>query len=272
MRDDVPMTRKRLLEEGRHRAIEELSRERPELWTDEGRAFWGHECESCGQERPHTEVWGLICDCERQKARGIQETHVEEHRARLIQEILHRARIPRRFARCTFDSFERRNGTEEALDAARAWAESFSLDTEGGLLLAGPWGSGKTHLASAALLMAVDRTLVEARFLSAGKLVSRVRSGPDGGITWRPVREAIESELLLLDDLGQEVGTEFTRDVVARVIFGRYDDARPTLMTSNLGPKGLTDLFGGGVTSRIMEMAATRTLFAKDYRTRERAS
>jgi DNA replication protein DnaC len=266
-----PLTRGRLLEDGRRRALTELHDARPSAWSDEGRAFWGQRCDECGVTRPTHEIHGLACECERPRAREIQEFHLAEHREELVEEIIQRARIPRRFADCTFDTFERVQGVDDALDVTCEWADSFTLDTERGLLLAGNFGSGKTHLGVAALRTAVERVFVEARFVSAGDLVARVRSGPNG-ITWHPVEDAIEAELLLLDDLGQEVGTEFTRDVVCRVIFGRYDHARPTIMTSNLGPDGLKRVFGGAVLSRIYEMADTRTLFAKDYRTRERTA
>ena len=270
MRIRVPLTRHRLQEEARNKALTELHKERPNAWGDEGRAFWGQTCEECGQTRPDQEIHGLACQCERPRALEIQEAHLEAHREELVEEIIQRARIPRRFTGCTFDTFERVQGVDDALDATREWADSFTLDTERGILLAGNWGSGKTHLAVAALRTTVERTFVEARFVSAGELVSRVRSGER--LDWTPVEEAIEAELLLLDDLGQEVGTEFVRDIVARVLFGRYDHARPTIMTSNLGPDGLKRVFGGAVLSRIHQMADARTLFSKDFRTRERAS
>ena len=265
-----PLTRARLLEGGRHKALTELHEARPRAWSDEGRAFWGQRCDECGVTRPTHEIHGLACECERPRALEIQEAYLEEHREALVEEIIQRARIPRRFGHCTFDTFERVQGVDDAFDATREWAESFALDSERGILLAGNWGSGKTHLGVAALRTTVEETFVEARFVSAGELVSRVRSGER--LDWKPVEEAIEAELLLLDDLGQEVGTEFVRDIVARVIFGRYDHAQPTIMTSNLGPSGLKDTFGGAVLSRIYEMADTRTLFAKDYRTRERSA
>jgi DNA replication protein DnaC len=253
--------------EARTEAIHTLERKRPHRYSPDGPDFWGQKCDGCGVVRPPNDVFGLICECERAAATPIIENYVNEHRDALIPQILDRARIPRRYERCTFASFKERKGTEDALTVTRVWAGRFTLATETGLFLAGSFGSGKSHLATAALRTTVERTLVEARFVSAGALVSEVRSGER--IDWKPVEDAIRAELLLLDDLGQEAGTEFTRDIVARVIIGRYDEARPTIITSNHGPAALTNIFGGAITSRIHEMTSTQVLNASDYRATE---
>lgn len=171
---------------------------------------------------------------------------------------------PSTWTEIRIDGFELRKGTEEAFTATKAWAEALTLDTDRGLSFFGEFGSGKTHLAIAALRLAIQRTLVAGKYVSAGDLVGQVRSGQ--GINWTPVSDAIRAELFVLDDLGMEAGTDFTREVVARVLFGRYEAARPTIITSNHGPKGITRLFGGGITSRLHEMTDTIVLKASDYR------
>lgn len=264
------MSRHWIESQGAREARYAIEERRPTEWSDEGKAFYGHECPTCHEERPesphrHT---GYLCRCEREEAARLKADYAERVHPDVALAIRERWGVARRYAGCTFDTFTARAGTEEALVGAKAWAEAFTLDSQNGLLLAGPFGSGKTHLAVAALRVAIDASLVEGRYVSAGDLVGRVRGG--SGIYWTPVDDAIREELLVLDDLGQEVGTEFTRDVVARVIFGRYEAARPTIITSNHGPKGLTDIFGGAVVSRLHEMCDSLVLKASDYRTAAR--
>jgi len=205
-----------------------------------------------------------MCKCERPERARLAEEYVQEHRAETAERMWADADIPSRYLGCGFDTFEPRPGTEKALEAVRAWVDGYSLDSERGLFLAGPFGSGKTHLAVAALHEAVTWELAHGLFVSAAGLVSKVRKGER--LDWQPVELACGVDLLLLDDVGQEAGSDFTRDIVARVITSRYDESMPTIMTTNLGPQALTKALGGGVTSRIHEMCTALTLTATDYR------
>jgi DNA replication protein DnaC len=243
-------------------AIRELDSERPG-WTRLS-TYWGCMCETCGEERPSQPVHGCVCACERVKVAAIVADVMEREGPAVARAILEHAGIPVRHGASRFDTFQAVPGTADALAAVREWADAFTLETREGLLLAGPFGSGKSHLAVSALRHVIESALVEGRFVSAGDLVSAVRSGAH--ITWKPVDDAIGAELLVLDDLGQESGSDFTRDIIARVVFGRYDAARPTIFTSNLGTKGMTDALGGAVTSRLHEMTRPVTWIAKDYR------
>ena len=209
------------------------------------------------------------CGCDMAVYREVAAGLIDGSRDDLIVRTLGESGIPPRFDRATFDSFEPLHGTRDALGAAAAWAEAFTLETATGFLLAGRFGCGKTHLAVAALRVAIERTLVEGRFLSTGALIAQVRAGAP--VDYRPVELAIGAELLVFDDIGQEVGTDFERGILARVVMGRYDEARPTVFTSNHGPKGLERTLGGAVVSRIREMAETHVILATDYR-EQRAS
>jgi len=191
--------------------------------------------------------------------------YIAERRVSTTEAILRDAGIPARHARCDFDGFERRDGTEAAFKAALAWAQGFTLQTEIGLLLAGDFGSGKTHLATAALRHVVQESLVESMMVDAADLVPKVRGGPHAN--WQSVERAETVELLLLDDLGHGVATDFDRTVIARVVRARYVDELPTLITSNLGPAGLSEALGGSVASRIRQMVTCAVTQASDYRT-----
>lgn len=99
-------------------------------------------------------VWGVPCDC------GAQDRTAR---------VMARARIPTRYEHCDFENFDTDpwDGAPEApawnrnLEQARVVVEAFTRDfpvgTETGLLLMGPCGVGKTHLAVAALKQLVLR-------------------------------------------------------------------------------------------------------------------
>src|SRR5579863_485252 len=96
-------------------------------------------------------VWAVPCDC---------TTGDRTERA------LQRARVPERYRHCDFENYETDNDIENVTrDQLSAWnrsltqakllvqrfAAEFPAGCDHGLLLIGPWGVGKTHLAVAAL-------------------------------------------------------------------------------------------------------------------------
>lgn len=100
------------------------------------------------------DVWRLDqpeCECQR-KAREEEERQEAERDCWLMIERNKReSGIPPRQRECTLASFEEREGTGKALQAARRYIEVFAeMSSRGeGLLFAGPTGCGKTHLAAA---------------------------------------------------------------------------------------------------------------------------
>lgn len=239
----------------------------PETWT----------CPVCGEIlNVHRFVWlpgrpprGFFepCSCQRDAAEAARAAFIALARAEVADAHWDAAGVPARYRGCRFENFEPRRGTEAALSACRRYAECFALgETETGLLLIGPWGCGKTHLAVATARAVTERSLVKPVFVTAAGLVAAVRAGDGRKLDWSPVEDAVRAELLLLDDLGQENPTPFAREVLYAVVDGRYQARRPTLATSNLGDVQLRDQLGGALVSRLAEMCEPALLTASDYR------
>lgn len=110
--------------------------------------------------------------------------------------------------------------------AVGAYAESLMAGCDRGLLLVGPYGSGKTHSACAVLAAAARRYPVV--FAPMTDIVEEAATFRSGALSrYRNTR------LLCLDDLGKERPTEFAMEQVYGVIDQRCRDCKPIIVTTN---------------------------------------
>ena len=161
--------------------------------------------------------------------------------------LLARARIPGRHEHCDFENFD--TGLYENEPDATAWnrsleqaklvVESFARDypvgTDAGLLLMGPCGVGKTHLAVAVLKQLVLRGH-DVLFYDYRELLKEIQASynPVSQTTEMGVLEPVLTvELLLLDDLGASKPSAWALETVGHILNTRYNDKRITLLTTN---------------------------------------
>jgi DNA replication protein DnaC len=140
------------------------------------------------------------------------------------------------------------------------------------LLLLGPTGTGKTHQTYGAIReLALTGVAATWMVTTAADMYAalRPRHGIDSEAEFRRYRDA---SVLLLDDLGAErKPTEFTEEINFRLINWRYENHKPTLITSNLVPKEIGARLGDRVTSRLIEMCQRVVFVGPDRRRGEAA-
>jgi DNA replication protein DnaC len=174
------------------------------------------------------------------------------------------AGIPRRyFPHCRLADFHDRNNA--ALIAAKRRVRDFSdswlpgINNGRGLLLAGPCGSGKTHLAVAALLEIIDTA-------KPGKLLFNNFQDLIQEIKSEILRPLLEADLLVLDELGSQKPSLFVQDILYYVINTRYNDERTTIFTTN-HTEDLNERIGERLRSRLYEMTdEVKLAGVPDYR------
>lgn len=78
-------------------------------------------------------------------------------------------------------------------------------------------------------------------FTTAKGMLERVKATFDEGGTEAAVARYAKCDVLVLDDLGKEDATEWSVGTVFSVLDARYEDMRPTIVTSNYAPGALAD-------------------------------
>jgi len=214
--------------------------------------------------------------------------------------ILERARIPRRYEHCDFDNFDLdvhdegpqaqawNQDLRKALLLVRSFAREYGPGAEHGLLLMGPCGAGKTHLAVAALKEIVQRGHM-GLFYDYRELLKAIQScyNPVSQTTEMEVLDPVlTAEVLLLDDLGASKPSAWALETVGHILNTRYNEKRVTLATTNfldreareragaVLPTGqtvrtedsLADRVGQRIRSRLYEMCRTVEILVPDYR------
>lgn len=139
----------------------------------------------------------------------------------------------------TFETFDPKRVNlpqeqQENLTKACGVSRSYAKNPEGWLVLLGPNGCGKTHLA-AAIGNAQLQKGNPVYFKVVSDLLDHLRSAfsPESRATYDEIFERVKNApLLILDDFGEQAGTPWAQEKLYQVINYRYNAQLPTVITS----------------------------------------
>ena len=167
------------------------------------------------------------------------------------------AAIPERFKDRTLDNYiAKTSGQKKALAFAKDYAKNFDqvIKTGRSAIFVGKPGTGKTHLAIgiALSIMQQQRSTV---FVTVQRLIRRVKdSWHTKAETESEVIDAFASpDLLILDEVGVQFGSEFEKQLLFDVLNERYEKLKPSILLSNIPSEQLSDYLGERVTDRLRE-------------------
>ena len=198
-------------------------------------------------------------------------------RERASVQALVQANIPPRYAACEFSNFITYPNDRllNAVASAKRFAEAFPV-VDKGLLIIGPPGIGKTHLAIAAMKQAIRTTGARGKYYDTRGLLTQIRSTYNSLTKLAEmdvIRPVMHAELLILDDLGAERLTDWVEETMSLIVNTRYNERRPTIFTSNYEDipdegemNSLLVRVGFRLHSRLKEMCEFLEYDGPDYR------
>jgi DNA replication protein DnaC len=179
------------------------------------------------------------------------------------------ARLPQRYRDVAFERFPVTEMPAPVVATVRRFTRDIhrNLDEGKGLWLFGDVGTGKTTLA-----MLVSKAGIAAgrsvAIYSLPRLMNVLREaiGSDDG-KLELIDRLATVDLLHLDDVGAENGTDWVLEQLYSIVNTRYEEGRSLVVTSNLDPDALAEQIGHRTVSRLIEMCSVQIpLFGADRR------
>ncbi len=143
-----------------------------------------------------------------------------------------------------------RSMMQRTFQRCRRYAREFTPKSPS-LLFTGSTGLGKTFL-SACIARTVADNGFSVVYDTAGKLFADFEAVKFGGDRGELTRKYLECDLLIIDDLGTEMTTQFTQSVLYQVVNSRLMADQPTIISTNLSTEALRQRYPGPIASRLL--------------------
>lgn len=214
------------------------------------------------------------CPCVVTDYEKCQEESIKREKMERIERLFKDSGLGERFKGCSFDNWRQRSGTEKAYKAAQHYSENIlnNIRDGRGLLVFGPYGNGKSHLAAA-----IANTAIKSGFATiferVPKLLVKIRATYQGcgDVTEYQLLKALaNADLVVLDDAGAEKWTRWTEPTLYTIIDERYSYKKALIITTNSTLDELEKKIGARAMDRLLEMCEIVENRGTSYR-KERA-
>lgn len=240
---------------------EALSAEKAMLLKKAGVREMHYDCELCGDTGY---VSGRICECIKKEAAAVmsEELSKEMPLSGSGFEAFDLKYYPDKTDK---DGANPRRRMTSVFNLCKSYAESFDPATSPNLLFMGDTGLGKTHLTLAIVAEVIKKGYLPV-YGSAENLFSAIEAEKFSG-EGRGTNDAmLHCDLLVIDDLGAEMVTSFTKSALYNLINTRLLSKKPTIINTNLTMKQIESLYTPRVSSRLVGNYDGQRFLGKDIR------
>ncbi len=218
------------------------------------------ECELCSDTGY---VNGKICECIKKEAAEIMSKELS-------------AQMP--LDSCTFENFDlkyysdkEKNGENprrrmtEILKLCKEYTLNFTPETSKNLLFLGGVGLGKTHLTLAVVNEVIKKGYLPV-YASAENLFTSIEAEKFSGEGKGTYEQVLGCDLLVIDDLGTEMVTSFTKSVLYNLVNTRLLSGKPTIINTNLTMKEIQTKYTPRISSRLVGEYECNKFLGEDIR------
>jgi DNA replication protein DnaC len=168
--------------------------------------------------------------------------------------------VSRLYKDCSFETFQ-------GNDKLKSDLKGISV-TDQSIVLRGPTGCGKTHLAISTIKERFNKSLrSNSVFITVPDLLLKIRTSFNGGAESEEeiIRQFSDIETLVLDDLGAEKTSEYSITTLYVILDRRIRECLKTIITTNLLQSEIEATFGARIASRMSAMENIK-INMPDYR------
>lgn len=220
-----------------------------------------YECSICNDTGL---VSGKICECVKREAALVMARELSRE-------------MP--LDDCRFDNFDLKYYSDKSdtngqnprrrmtaiLKLCREYVINFNPETSENLLFMGDSGLGKTHLTLAVVSGVIEKGYLPV-YGAAENLFSIIEAEKFSGEGRGSYEAILNCDLLVIDDLGTEMITAFTKSVLYNLINTRILMRKPTIINTNLSMKQLEERYTPRVSSRLIGNYEGQKFLGRDIR------
>jgi DNA replication protein DnaC len=187
------------------------------------------------------------------------KTCVAEKLEKEVRMVLHQNGVPSNLVHATLDNW---SGDQSILSKVREFAKA----KKGFLVLIGDYGVGKSHLAVSVVRRYVnyhrygeDSRIMPcssgAWFVKQSSLLLELRETYRNPNAKNPIAKAESASLFVLDEIGISGGGKDEAPMIHEILSHRYEELKPTILTSNVSFEQLKESIGDRMRDRLKECA-----------------